>query len=192
MSQVLHIDASARSDASISRKLSAKVADLLGDTTTRRDLSAQAPVLLTEDMVQSYFTAPDERTDAQKAVIAASDAVVAELQDADTLVIGMPIYNFGVPAALKAWADLAARVGVTFKYTDTGPVGLLEGKRAVIVVASGGTQAMSPIDFATPWLKHFLGFIGITDVRVVTADQLGMDADGKMELAYNQIEALAA
>jgi FMN-dependent NADH-azoreductase len=81
---------------------------------------------------------------------------------------------------------------VTFKYTEQGPVGLLEGKKAVIVVASGGTKAMSEIDFATPWLKHFLGFIGITDVRVVTADQLGMDADGKMELAYNQIDALAA
>ena len=111
---------------------------------------------------------------------------------ADTIVIGTPIYNFSVPSTLKAWIDLVARVGVTFNYTETGPVGLLEGKRAIIAVASGGTQAGSDIDFATTYLRHVLGFIGITDVELVAADQLSMDEEGSMQRAKSAIEALAA
>ena len=106
--------------------------------------------------------------------------------------IATPLYNFGVPAALKAWVDLVARVGVTFKYTEKGPVGLLENKRAIIVFASGGTQAGSAIDFATPYLKHVLGFIGITDVDVIAADQLGASADEKLVAAGDAIERQAA
>jgi hypothetical protein len=111
---------------------------------------------------------------------------VAELKAADTLVIGLPIYNFGVPAALKAWVDQVARAGVTFKYSEYGPKGLLEGKRAIVAVASGGTEAGSDIDFATGYIRHVLGFIGITDVEFVTADRLMLDADGTMAKASNR------
>ena len=193
MSQsILRIDASARHQDSVTRKLTARIAEIIGGEVTHLDLADQAPGLLTEQMIGSYFTPADQRTDDQRAAIAESDARVAELQEADTIVIGMPIYNFGVPGALKAWADLVARSGVTFRYTEEGPKGLLEGKRAIIAVASGGTEAGSDIDFATPWLKFFLGFIGITDVTVITADQLGADADSKIERAYGEIDTLAA
>ena len=189
---ILRIDASARHDESVSRKLTQRIVDRIGDAdVTHRDLAATPPVLVTEEMIGAYFTAPDERTEAQRAAIAPSDEVVAELQAADTIVIGMPIYNFGVPASLKAWADLAARVGVTFSYGAEGPKGLLEGKRAVIAVASGGTESDSGIDWATPWMRFFLGFIGITDVTVVTADQLNEDAHTKIERAYEHIDALS-
>ena len=104
--------------------------------------------------------------------------------------IGLPIYNFGVPAALKAWVDLVARAGVTFRYTEAGPQGLLTAKRAIVAVASGGTEAGSEIDFATGYIRHVLGFIGITDVSFVTADRLMIDADGTMAKALEQVDAL--
>ncbi|MFQ6554079.1 FMN-dependent NADH-azoreductase [Aestuariibius insulae] len=188
----LRIDASARHDDSISRKLTDRITRRLGGDVIHRDLAKTSPPLLTEGMIGSYFTPPADRTAEQKALIGASDAIVAELQKADTIVIGMPIYNFGVPAALKAWADLAARVGVTFQYSADGPKGLLEGKRAIIAVASGGTESGSEIDWATPWLTFFLGFIGITDVKVITADQLNVEAETKIEAAYSDIDTLAA
>ena len=116
--------------------------------------------------------------------------MIAELEAADAIVIGMPIYNFAPPAALKAWADQVAVPGRTFSYSADGPKGLLEGKKAYVVVTSGGTQVDSPIDFATPWLRFFLGFIGITDVTVIAADRLGADAEAKLAEAQEQIAAL--
>ena len=107
--------------------------------------------------------------------------------------LGVPIYNFGVPATFKAWADLVARAGTTFKYTDNGPVGLLSGKKAYLAVASGGTPVGSEIDFMTPWLKFFLGFIGIQDVTVVAADGImGGDGESKIANAHGEVERLAA
>jgi FMN-dependent NADH-azoreductase len=127
-----------------------------------------------------------------KTPLSTSQELVAEIQRADHIVIASPIWNFGVPAALKAWIDQIARAGVTFKYTESGPVGLLEGKRATIIISSGGTEAGSEIDFATPYLKHVLGFIGIHDVDVVAADRLMMDADASIAKATAAIDALAA
>ena len=101
---------------------------------------------------------------------------MAELQAADTIVIGTPIYNFTSPASLKAWMDLVARPRVTFHYTENGPEGLLSGKKAIIAVASGGVPIGSDMDFLTPHLRHFLGFIGITDVEFVTAKDLVQEA----------------
>ncbi len=191
-STVLHIDSSARSENSVTRSLSAEItARLSPDHVIRRDLAAPLP-LLDEAWVGANFTPADQRSDAQKALLAQSDALISELKQADTIVIGTPIYNFSVPSTLKAWIDLVARVGVTFRYTETGPIGLLEGKRAIIAVASGGTQAGSDIDFATTYLRHVLGFIGITDVELVAADQLSMDAEGSMARAKSAIEGLAA
>ncbi|MEO0699174.1 MAG: NAD(P)H-dependent oxidoreductase, partial [Pseudomonadota bacterium] len=112
--------------------------------------------------------------------------------DADTIVIGAPIYNFGVPAAVKAWIDQVARAGITFAYTENGPKGLLEGKRAIIVVASGGTKVGSEIDFAIGYLKFALGFIGITNVELVAADQMALDADASLVAANEAVAQLAA
>jgi FMN-dependent NADH-azoreductase len=136
---------------------------------------------------------PAEARDAgARATLDLSDRLIAELKAADTIVIGMPIYNFGMPASLKAWIDLVARSGVTFRYGEDGPVGLLEGKRAVVAVASGGTRVGSDIDFATGHLRHVLGFMGITDVELVAADALMAGSEEKVEMAQDRIEALAA
>ena len=191
-STVLHIDSSARAENSVTRTLSAEITAKLGaDRIIHRDLATPLP-LLDEAWVGANFTPADQRSADQKALLAQSDALIAELQEAETIVIGAPIYNFSVPSTLKAWIDLVARVGVTFRYTETGPIGLLEGKRAIIAVASGGTQAGSDIDFATTYLRHVLGFIGITNVELVAADQLSMDAEGSMARAKSAIEDLAA
>ncbi|OUS36768.1 FMN-dependent NADH-azoreductase [Rhodobacterales bacterium 56_14_T64] len=189
---VLHIDASARTNGSTSRDLTAKiVARLNADTVIRRDLTSALPQL-TEDWIGANFTPADDRDAVQRDLLALSDQLVDEAIAADTLVIGVPIYNFAVPASLKAWIDLMARVGRTFAYSETGPEGLLKGKRAIIAVASGGTQVGSDIDFATDYLRHMLGFFGITDVQFVAADALMADADAAMARANSAIEALAA
>lgn len=185
---ILHIDASARHEGSVSRDLTARIIEALPKARViTRDVADTPLPHITEDWVGANFTPADARSNAQKAVLAQSDALVAELEAADTIVIGLPVYNFGVPAALKAWIDQVGRAGRTFKYTETGPVGLLEGKRAIVAVASGGTKAGSEIDFATPYLRHFLGFIGITDVQFVTADQLMVDAEAGLARASDEI-----
>lgn len=123
--------------------------------------------------------------------LALSDTLVGELKSADTIVIGTPVYNFAVPAALKAWIDLVARARETFQYTEDGPVGLLQGKKAYVIIASGGTKVGSEIDFAGNYLKHVLGFIGITDVTIVAADQLMMEPKNR-EVALARTLELAA
>ena len=189
---LLHIDASARLTGSITRDLSARVLDHLAPARViRRDLADPLPQI-DATWVEANFTPADQRDALQTDTLALSDALVAELQAADTVVIGVPIYNFGVPASLKAWVDLVARAGVTFRYTPDGPVGLLEGKRAILAVASGGTQVGSEIDFATGYLRHVLGFIGIHYVEIVAADRLGADAERAMTAAETAIGALAA
>jgi len=189
---VLHIDASARTTGSTSRDLTSKiVARLNADTVIRRDLTSPLPQL-TEDWIGANFTPADDRDAVQRDLLALSDQLVDEAIAADTLVIGVPIYNFAVPASLKAWIDLMARVGRTFAYSETGPEGLLKGKRAIIAVASGGTQVGSDIDFATDYLRHMLGFFGITDVQFIAADALMADADAAMARANTAINALAA
>ncbi len=188
---VLHIDSSARFQGSITRELSARIAQGLGGKILRRDLADSLPQI-NEAWVGANFTPLDQRNAAQRDTLALSDALVAELEAADTVIIGVPIYNFGVPTSLKAWIDLVARAGRTFRYSQSGPEGLLKGKRAILVVASGGTQIGSEIDFATPYLRHVLGFLGIEDVEIVTADRNSTDADAVIEKARTQAKALAA
>ncbi|MEM1371705.1 MAG: NAD(P)H-dependent oxidoreductase [Pseudomonadota bacterium] len=190
---LLKIDASARKEGSVTRTLTSDIVTHLGaDTVISRDLADTALPQLTESWVGANFTPADARTADQAEALALSDTLIGELKAADTIVIGVPIYNFGVPAALKAWIDLVARAGVTFQYTETGPKGLLTGKRAIIAIASGGTKADSTIDFATPYMRHVLGFIGISDVTVITADQLGQDGEAKRKAAQEQVSSLAA
>lgn len=188
---VLHIDASARLAGSTTRQLTSQIVETLGGEIVHRDLTIALPHI-DEVWVNSNFTPADQRTDAQKEALSLSDSLIAEIQAADVLVIGVPIYNFGVPTALKAWVDQIARAGVTFKYTENGPVGLMEGKRAILAVASGGTKAGSDIDFATGYMRHIMGFIGITDVDVIAADQMMVDASAATDKAFKQIAELAA
>ncbi len=189
---VLRIDASARHDGSVSRELTDKVIARLSDVeVTTRDLSTPLP-LIDHTWIGANFTPADDRSDDQKSTLALSDTLIEEIKAADTLVIGLPIYNFGVPSAFKAWIDLVARAGVTFRYTENGPEGLLTGKRAILAVASGGTEVGSDYDFATTYAKHVLSFIGITDIDVVAADRLMVDPDASHKAADEQIAALAA
>lgn len=189
---VLHIDSSARFGGSVTRDLSAQiVAHLAPASVIRRDLADALP-LIAADWVAANLTPADQRTPEQRAALALSDNLVEELRAADCIVIGAPIYNFGIPAGLKAWIDLVARAGLTFRYTETGPEGLLSGKRAIIALASGGTQVGSAADYASGYLRHVLGFIGITDVEIVAADRLMFDAEGAIAGATSQIGALAA
>lgn len=191
---ILRIDASARKDGSVSRELADLYIDRIAEQRAvrveTRDASDGLP-LVTQDWITANFTAESERTPDNRDALAASDRLVDELKRNELLVISTPIYNFGVPAALKLWVDQVARAGLTFRYTDKGPVGLLDGKRAVILVASGGTKVGSNIDFATPYLRHVLGFIGITDVEIIAADQLMASGPDKIEHTKDQVRALA-
>jgi FMN-dependent NADH-azoreductase len=156
---------------------------------TRRDLNKGLP-FVDEAWINANFTAPEERSAEQRATLAESDALVGELKAADVLVIGAPIYNFGVPAALKAWIDMVARARLTFRYTENGPKGLLEGKKAYVIIASGGVPVDSAVDFATPYLRHALAFIGITDVEVIAAEQLNSKAEESIDAARVRIAEL--
>ena len=191
-SHILRVDGSARVEGSISRDLTDKIIARMGaDTVTTRDLAHGVP-LIDEAWIGANFTPADDRSPEQLEKLATSEAMVAEVKAADTIVIGVPIYNFSVPAAVKAWIDQIARAGLTFKYTETGPKGLLEGKRAVVVIASGGVKSGSEVDYATNYMRHVLGFIGITDVEIVAADQMMVDADASMASANAAIDAIAA
>ncbi len=190
---ILRIDGSMRRTGSISRQLTDEVIDHLTSRTAGarvrvRDLADPLPHV-TEDWINANFTDPDARTPDQKQTLSQSDALVEELEAADAIVIGLPIYNFGVPAAVKAWIDLIARARLTFKYTETGPEGLLTGKTAYVVVASGGTGVGTEIDFATDYLKFALGFVGIKDVRVIDASAHMQGLDAALSRARGAIAA---
>ena len=194
---ILRVDASMRREGSHSRSLADRVIDRLTaqrpDTrVTVRDLADGSMRLVDETWIGANFTDPAQRSDDQKAALAFSDRLVSELRAADTIVITVPIYNFTIPASLKAWIDLVARARETFRYTEAGPEGLLTGKRAILVYVSGGVAAGSETDFATDYMKHVLNFIGITDVETIDAGQLMFAEAEKLEAAHARIETLAA
>lgn len=192
--RILEVSSSGRSADSVSRLLSrdliAAMEDRFGTIDlVQRDLNDSLP-FVDEAWINANFTPDDERSAEQRRILALSDELVQELKQADTLVIGVAMYNFSIPAALKAWIDLIARARLTFRYTDTGPRGLLEGKKAYLIVASGGVPVGSPVDFATPYLRQVLAFIGIDDVEIVAADQLNSNADDAMDRARAKIAEL--
>lgn len=167
--KLLRIDASARISGSSSRAIAdAAEAALQPAAVERRDLSASPLPQIDAHWAAARLKAPEDRAPEDADALALSDALINELQEADTVLISSPVYNFGIPAALKAWVDLVARPKVTFAYTSDGPKGLLSGKRAVLAMASGGTTIEGAGDFATPYMRHVLGFIGIDDVTVLT------------------------
>lgn len=189
---VLHIDASPRTEQSVTRELSAEILrQLNADTVIRRDLVEPLPAI-DATWIGANFTPDADRSDDQKAILALSDELLAELEQADTIVIGAPMYNFSISTSLKTWIDLIARAGRSFRYTEAGPEGLMTGKRAIVAIATGGTPIEADYDYLTGYLKFILGFIGITHVTVIGADQVMAGLEEKMASAKTQIEALAA
>jgi FMN-dependent NADH-azoreductase len=166
-----------------------------GTTVVSRDLAAEPVPHLDGARFMSFLAKPEERTAEQQAVVAFSDALIDEVRNADVIVIGLPMYNFGVPSTLKAYFDHIARAGVTFKYTATGPEGLLTGKKAYILAARGGMYAGTPKDSQTAYVRDFLAFLGITDVEFVYAEGLNMGDESKtaaLATAHGQLAELAA
>lgn len=194
--KVLMVTASARQAGSVTRRFADEMLDKLREQYAKVDVQhrdvSQGMLFVDENWVNANFTGAEQRTDAQKALLSHSDALVAEIQNADVLILAAPIYNFSVPATLKAWIDQVARVGLTFNYTANGPVGKLSGKKAYVVMASGGTEIGSPIDFASGYLRHVLGFIGINDVSLISADRFNQDDEQAIVNIRAQINEYAS
>ena len=160
-----------------------------------RDLATEPVPHLDASRVGAFFAKADERTDEQRAIVAYSDALIDELRRADVIVLGLPMYNFGVPSQLKAWFDHVARAGETFKYTDKGSVGLLSGKKAYVFAARGGVYAGSGSDWQTEFVRQFLAFIGIADVEFVYAEGLALGEERRnnsIAAAQANVRRLAA
>lgn len=175
---ILQINSSARSSGSESTRLADAIVARLqagstGSTLVRRDLAVNPHPAIDEATLGALFTPAAQRTPEQAARVALDDALIAELQAADAIVIGAPMYNFGITVQLKSWFDAVARAGVTFKYTETGPLGLLTGKKVYVAVARGGFH-QGGNDVQVQHMKTFLAFIGLTDVSFVYSEGLGM------------------
>ncbi|MDB4837447.1 NAD(P)H-dependent oxidoreductase [Marinomonas sp.] len=188
--KVWHINSSGRHEQSHSKRITQQFVDSLASKknieTTSLDVGAGLP-FLNETMIQSYFTPSEDRTAEQKSAIEVSNSIVTSAKAADTWVIGVPIYNFSMPASFKAFIDLLCRSKETFTYTETGPVGLLENKQVFVVVTSGGTEIGSEVDFLTPWLKHCFSFIGIQDVHFIHADKYSPEKDAAIQQQVEQM-----
>jgi FMN-dependent NADH-azoreductase len=161
-----------------------------------RDVAATEPVPhLNAERFGAFIAKPEARSAAQRAVVAYSDILINELKEADVIVLGLPMYNFGVPSQLKAYFDHIARVGVTFKYTEKGPVGLLAGKKVYVFAARGGLYAGTPLDTQTSYVRDFLRFLGMTDVEFVYAEGLAISPESKeagLAKAVAEIDRLVA
>ena len=178
MKNVLLINSSLNGEQGNSRQLSEQfIAELTKKSelaVIHRDLAANPLTHLTQAEMSAWMTSPSERSDEQNALATISDELVAELQNNELIVMGVPMYNFGIPSTLKAWIDRVARAGITFKYTETGAVGLVENTKVVILAARGGMYVGSDMDTQTKYLKDFFAFLGITDVAFIYAEGLNM------------------
>ncbi len=157
----------------------------------RRRLGIEPVPHLDAERLPSFLAKPEERNEAQQQVVDFSDALIAELQQADTIVLGLPMYNFGIPSTLKAYFDHIARAGVTFRYTENGPQGLLTGKKVYVFAARGGLYAGTAKDSQTSYVRDFLGFIGISDVEFVYAEGLNMGEAAKESALADARQRLA-
>jgi len=155
-----------------------------------RDLGADPVPHLTAERFSAFLAKPEERNAGQQAVVDFSDALIDELRQADVIVLGLPMYNFGIPSTLKSYFDHIARAGVTFRYTATGPVGLLTGKKVYVFAARGGQYLGTPLDTQTGYVRDFLRFIGIVDVEFVYAEGLNMGEDSKQSALAGAQEAI--
>lgn len=180
--KILQINTSARSVGANSTRLADAVTARL---TTRhpearvelRDLASQPHPVLDEPALSALFTPPELRSAEQAARVALDDALIAQVQAVDVIVLGVPMYNFGVPVQLKTWIDAIARSGVTFRYTANGPEGLLKGKKVYVALARGGLYRDTPADSQVPYLKSVLSFLGLSDIEFIYAEGLAMGAD---------------
>ena len=192
--KIYQIDSSARKDGSTSRALAKKLLDKIkkpDDEVIYRDLNDE--MVFVSNLTESVMKIdPKDQTETHKKMFKLSDTLVKELKESDIIIISAPIYNYGPPATLKAWSDLAARVGETFRFKPNGRrEGLLKNKKAYLVITSGGTKLNSNEDFLTPWLKFILNFFGIEKVEVVSADQMSLDYEKSIKEAEKQIENLS-
>src|SRR5689334_12583053 len=193
---ILQINSSARTDASHSTRLANALTQRLlsadaGATLKVRDLARTPHPVLDETALQALFTPTAQRSPEQAARVALDDALIAEIQAADVVVLGVPMYNFGIPSQLKNWIDAISRAQVTFRYTANGPEGLLTGKKVYVALTRGGLYRNTPNDTQTPYLKTFFGFLGMTDVQFVYAEGLAMGPEAEQNAlasAYIQIE----
>jgi len=190
--KILHLDSSARKNESISRKLAKDLVNKIkknDDEVIYRDISESIPFV--SGIKGAGFIIPEEeRTEKDKELFKFSDQLVDEFLESNVIVISTPIYNFGPPAAAKAWFDMIARAGRTFKYEATGPVGLVDGnKKVYLVVTSGGVPVGSPVDFCTSWFKQALNFLGISDIEIIDASQLNIN-DDNLKKAQEKINSL--
>ncbi|MFZ6773744.1 FMN-dependent NADH-azoreductase [Undibacterium sp. SXout7W] len=198
--KLLQINSSIRSDASHSNRLASQVVTRLqaahpDATLVLRDLGHTPHPALDGVALQALFTPAEQRTAEQQARVALDDALIAEIQAADVVVLGVPMYNFGISAQLKSWIDAISRAQVTFRYTANGPEGLLTGKKVYVVLTRGGLYRNTPNDSQTPYLKSFLGFLGMSDVEFIFAEGLAMGPDAEAAAltdATQQIETLIA
>ena len=183
---ILQINASARREGANSTRLADAIAARLRQAQpsarlTLRDLAITPHPVLDEHALGALFTPADQRSAEQAARVALDDALIAEVQAADVLVLGVPMYNFGVPAQLKHWIDAVARNGVTFRYTEKGPEGLLKGKKVFVALARGGRYRDTEADSQVPYLKTVLGFLGITEMHFIYAEGLNMGAEAAQQ-----------
>ena len=198
--KILQINASARGDAANSTRIANNVVERLvsanpGAAVTVRDLARTPHPTLDEVALGALFTPAEQRSAEQAARVALDDALIQEVQAHDTLVIGVPMYNFGVPAQLKNWIDAIARAGVTFRYTEAGPEGLLGGRRVFLALARGGRYRDTPADTQVPYLRTVLGFLGLTDLRYIYAEGFAMGPEAAaqaMEQAAADLDAAMA
>lgn len=190
---ILQINSSARVAGSHSTNLAKQISARLLELHTNaqlvsRDLAVTPQPTLDEIALQALFTPADQRSPEQAARVALDDALIAEVQAADVLVIGAPMYNFGISSQLKNWIDAISRAQVTFRYTATGPEGLLKGKKVYVVLTRGGLYRNTPNDTQMPYLKAFFGFLGMTDVEFIYAEGLAMGAESEQK-AINEARA---
>lgn len=190
--KILRIDSSARQHGSITRKLGDEVIRRLKNDNhaaevIERNLS-DGLKFIDADWVGANLTSPEQRSRAQQETLSMSDHLLRELDDADVIVITVPLYNFSVPATLKAWVDMVCRAGLSFRYTDNGPVGILRDRPVYLVIASGGVPLGSAADFASGYLHHIFSFIGITDVRDVFAGGTNLDQSASEKAALEMLD----
>ena len=191
--KIYQIDSSARKEGSTSRALAKKLLDKIKspeDEIIYRDLNNE--MVFVSGLTESGMNIEKkDQTDHHKKMFELSDQLVKELKESDIIIISAPIYNYGPPATLKAWSDLAARVGETFKFKPNGRrEGLLKNKKAYLVITSGGTKLNSKEDFLTPWLKFILNFFGIEEIETINADQMALDYERSIKEAEEQIEKI--
>ncbi|CAH1747185.1 FMN-dependent NADH-azoreductase [Thauera humireducens] len=183
---ILQINGSARSEGANSTRVANDIVARLKAANPQanvvlRDLARNPAPVVDEAALGALFTPAEQRTPEQAARVAVSDALIAEVQAADVIVIGVPMYNFSISAQLKNWIDAIARAGVTFRYTENGPEGLVKGKKVILAFARGGRYRGTPADTQTPFLQTVLGFLGMTDLRLVYAEGLNMGEDAAQQ-----------